>query len=137
MGKSLNNAIFLADDSATVRDKVMSMYTDPDHVHKDQPGRIEGNVAFMYLDAFDADEEVLAELKRDYMKGGVGDVEVKKRLIEVLETVIAPIRENRLILARDMEYVRDVIEFGNEEAKKVVSATLQEVRSAMKLDYFS
>lgn len=137
MSKSLNNAIYLADDSKTVREKVMSAYTDPLHVRKEDPGHLEGNVVFMYLDLFDKDQSGLADLKARYTKGGVGDVEVKERLISVLENFLAPIREQRAKLDANPKAVLDILARGTEKARAVAGETLREVREKMMINYFS
>ncbi|MFA6397319.1 MAG: tryptophan--tRNA ligase [Candidatus Paceibacterota bacterium] len=136
MSKSLDNAIYLADSSEVIEEKVMSMYTDPDHIKVEDPGKIEGNVVFTYLDAFDTDKKGLEELKEKYQKGGVGDVLIKKRLIGVLLEILNPIREKREYLEKDPKYVMDILEEGTKKARKVVQDTLKEVKQAMKLNYF-
>jgi tryptophanyl-tRNA synthetase len=134
MGKSLGNAIFLSDPTDVVAQKVMSMYTDPQHVHADLPGTVEGNPVFSYLDAFDPDEAGVDDLKRRYRAGGLGDVPLKRRLIEVLETFLTPIRRRRIELARDPEAVARVLREGTERGRAVVRRTLGEVRRALRLD---
>lgn len=136
MSKSLGNAIYISDDANTVKDKVMSAYTDPAHVRKEDPGHLEGNVVFTYLDVFDTDVGGLAELKKRYVAGGVGDVEVKERLIAVLDAVLTPIRERRLELERDTEAVRDILLRGTERTREVAKETLREVKDRMKINYF-
>jgi tryptophanyl-tRNA synthetase len=136
MGKSLGNAIYLADSSQTVEEKIMLMYTDPQHVRAEDPGHVEGNVVFEYLDLFDADKGGLEELKKRYSAGGVGDIEVKKRLIGVLESVLGPIREKREYLATKPEYVIGILKSGTEIARGVAAKTLSEVKKAMQLNYF-
>ena len=103
MSKSLGNAIYLSDDADTVAKKVMSMYTDPDHIHVNDPGKVEGNAVFTYLDVFDQDKQEVARLKKHYMRGGLGDVVLKKRLIEILNNFLDPIRarEKYLLLIRE------------------------------------
>ena len=132
--KSLGNAILLSDDSETVKKKVMQMYTDPDHVSIDSPGKIEGNVVFSYLDAFDENKEKVQELKDHYSKGGLGDVVIKEYLVEVLERVIAPIRERREKIS-DKEAL-SILKKGTKKARKEAQKTLKEVREAMKINYF-
>lgn len=136
MSKSLGNAIYLSDSHEEIEKKVMAMYTDPDHIHVDQPGKVEGNVVFAYLDIFDADKKGITDLKEQYQKGGLGDVVIKRRLIDVLESVIAPIRERREYLAKDPKAIMELLKNGTEKARETAQATLKEVRSAMKIDYF-
>lgn len=135
--KSLKNAIFLCDSIETVKEKVMQMYTDPDHVKISDPGKVKGNIVFEYLDAFDQDEELVADLKERYANGGLGDVACKKRLITVLEELLTPIREKRLILERKPAAVMEILEAGSEKARKITQETMKEVRQAMMIDYFS
>ena len=136
MGKSLNNGIYLSDSYEEISRKVMSMYTDPNHIHVEDPGKVEGNVVFTYLDIFDEKKEEVVELKKQYEKGGLGDVVIKKRLIEVLENIIAPIREKREELAKDPKKVMKILEEGTKEARKIAKETMSEVRKAIKIDYF-
>ena len=136
MGKSLNNAIYLSDSYEEISKKVMNMFTDPNHIHVNDPGKVEGNVVFTYLDIFDEKKEEVAEFKKQYEKGGLGDVVIKKRLIEVLESVISPIRERREELAKDPKVVMEILEKGTIEARKVAEVTMSEVRKAIKIDYF-
>lgn len=136
MGKSLNNAIYLSDSSEVVAEKVMSMYTDPNHIRVEDPGKIEGNSVFAYLDAFDPDKKSVIELKEQYQKGGLGDIVVKKRLINVLNTMLDPIRERRANWEAKPEEVREILREGTANAKKVADKTLAEVKNAMKLNYF-
>lgn len=136
MSKSLGNAIYLSDDAETVKKKVMSMYTDPNHVHVEDPGQVEGNTVFTYLDVFDPDKAAVAQLKEDYQKGGLGDVKIKRYLNSVLEKELAPIRERRLELAQDKQKVYDLLVDGSQKANQVAQATLQEVRAAIGLNYF-
>ncbi len=134
--KSLGNAIFLKDSKAEIERKVGMMYTDPGHVHLQDPGKVEGNVVFAYLDIFDPDKEAVAELKARYRKGGLGDVEIKKRLVGVLEDVIAPIRERREQLAKDPEAVMELLRQGTARARQVAQETMELVRQRLKIDYF-
>lgn len=136
MSKSLNNAIFLADPPKEVEQKVMQMYTDPKHVHAADPGKVEGNVVFTYLDVFDHNKDELAELKKAYKKGGLGDVVLKKRLIGVLNEFLNPIRERREALARNPKHVMDILEEGTKAARKTAGQTLDEVKENMKINYF-
>ncbi len=136
MSKSLNNAIYLSDSPAVVAKKVMEMFTDPKHIHTKDPGKIEGNPVFSYLDAFDKNKKEIAELKEHYQKGGLGDVEVKKRLIDVLENFLKPIREKRAEFTKDPKEVMRILKEGTEKGRKVAAQTLKEVRQAMSLNYF-
>jgi len=138
MSKSLNNGIYLADDADTLKKKVMSMYTDPDHIKVEDPGKIEGNMVFHYLDVFgrpeDADE--IAEMKEHYQRGGLGDVKTKRYLLEILDRELRPIRERRLEFAKDMGEVYSILEKGSERARSVAAQTLDDVKSAMGITYF-
>ena len=136
MSKSLGNAIYLADDAKTVQKKVMSMYTDPNHIHVEDPGKIEGNTAFTYLDVFDPDKDKVAELKEEYQKGGLGDVKIKRYLNKVLEAELAPLRERREKFAQDEDAVYEMLLEGSKKANKVANETLQQVRDAIGLNYF-
>ena len=136
MSKSLNNGIYLGDSFEEMRDKVMQMYTDPDHLRVDDPGKIEGNVVFAYLDVFADDKAKVAELKAHYQRGGLGDVAVKKYLIEVLDQVLAPIRQRRTELAKDPQAIYDILKRGSQQAEQVAAATLDEVKTAMQINYF-
>ena len=116
-----------------IRDAVRRMFTDPGHLKASDPGRIEGNVVFTYLDAFDEDRQALEELKARYVRGGLGDSVVKKRLEDILQALLAPIRERRRALARDPGYVLEVIKRGTAQAREITDATLREVRAALGL----
>jgi tryptophanyl-tRNA synthetase len=135
MSKSLGNAIALSDSADDIKKKVMSMYTDPGHVRVEDPGKVEGNVVFTYLDIFDPDKKEVEALKAHYQKGGLGDVKLKKRLIDVLENFLAPIRQKRQELAKDPNYVMNVLLDGTRAVQKVAAQTLFEVKQAMMLDY--
>ena len=137
MGKSLNNAIYLSDSYEEISKKVMNMYTDPGHIHVENPGKVEGNVVFTYLDIFDSNKTEVAELKKQYEKGGLGDVIIKKRLIEVLEKLIKPIRGKREELAKDKEAVMKILEEGTLRAREIAKETMKKVREAVKIDYFN
>ena len=137
MSKSLGNAIYLSDDEKTLQKKVMSMYTDPTHIHVEDPGHIEGNVVFTYLDIFDPDKEDVQELKDQYRAGGLGDVKIKRYLFEVLNNELKPIRERREEFAKDIPAVYDMLKQGCADANEVANQTLAEVRHAMGLDYFA
>lgn len=136
MSKSLGNAIYLSDDSETVKKKVMSMYTDPNHIRVEDPGCVENNTVFTYLDAFYKDKEHLEELKAHYRRGGLGDVKLKRLLIDVLEEELAPIRARRKALEENKEYLYEVLRKGSERAREVAAGTLKEVREAMGIEYF-
>ncbi len=135
MSKSLGNAIFLADSADVVAEKVMKMYTDPDHIHVSDPGKVEGNVVFTYLDLFDPEVEVVGQLKEEYRRGGLGDVKLKRRLIDVLNTFLEPIRARRATFAKDKHAVMEMILQGTEQVKTVAECTMDEVRRVMYLDY--
>ncbi len=138
MSKSLGNGIYLADDADTLKKKVMSMYTDPTHVNVADPGHIEGNMVFHYLDVFGRPEDAItiAEMKEQYQAGGLGDVKTKRYLLEILERELGPIRERRIEFAKNMDYVYDVLKKGSEKAEAVAADTLDEVKSAMGINYF-
>ena len=145
MSKSLGNCIYLSDSTEEVRKKVMSMYTDPNHIKIDDPGQIEGNTVFIYLDAFCTDEHFskylpeyknLDELKAHYERGGLGDVKIKKFLFNVLEEVLTPIRERRKIYENKINDVYNILEQGSLKARAKASITLKEVKDAMKINYF-
>lgn len=136
MSKSLNNGIYLGDSFEEMRDKVMQMYTDPDHIRVDDPGKIEGNVVFAYLDVFADDKAKVAELKAHYQRGGLGDVAVKKYLIEVLDQILAPIRQRRAELAKDPQAIYEILKRGSQQAEQVAASTLDEVKTAMQINYF-
>ena len=146
MSKSLGICIYLSEEEAEVRKKVMSMYTDPDHIRIEDPGKLEGNTVFTYLDAFCNDDHFaeylpeyanLDELKAHYQRGGLGDVKVKKFLNNVLQEELSPIRARRKEYEKDIEGVYEILKKGSEEAQKIAAQTVKEVKSAMKIDYFS
>ncbi len=136
MSKSLNNGIYLADDADVVKQKVMSMYTDPNHIKVSDPGQVEGNMVFTYLDVFAPSDPEVAKMKEQYAKGGLGDVKVKKYLIDVLDGILSPIREIREEYAKDPASVYAILKEGSEAANVVASQTLHEVREAIGLNYF-
>jgi tryptophanyl-tRNA synthetase len=136
MSKSLNNAIFLADDADTLKKKVMSMYTDPNHLRVEDPGKVEGNMVFNYLDTFDKNKEYVAELKDHYQRGGLGDVKVKRYLLDILEAKFSPIRERRTHLAKDKAEIMSLLHKGSLKAKEIAAQTLAEVRKAIGVQYF-
>jgi tryptophanyl-tRNA synthetase len=131
MSKSQGNSIPLSSSADAIRDSVKSMYTDPNHLRASDPGTVEGNVVFTYLDAFDEDRATVERLKAEYRAGGLGDMVVKRRLEEQLQALIAPIRERREQLARDPGHVFDMLREGTQRAKDVTQATLDEVRAAL------
>ena len=135
MSKSLSNAIFLSDSADIVAEKVMQMYTDPDHIHVNDPGKVEGNVVFMYLDLFDPEKNVIEELKAHYRRGGLGDVKLKRRLIEVLNTFLDPIRTKRLQFFQDRKAVMEIVFEGTEKVRHVSAQTMHEVKKVMHLNY--
>lgn len=145
MSKSLGNCIYLSDTEADVKKKVMSMFTDPNHLRVEDPGKVEGNPVFIYLDAFCKDEYFaeflpdyanLDELKAHYTRGGLGDVKVKKFLNNVMQAELAPIRERRAQWEKDIPTVFDILKEGSEKAEKIAAETLAEVRRSMKINYF-
>ena len=145
MSKSLNNCIYLADSEEEVKKKVMSMYTDPDHIQISDPGKIEGNTVFTYLDAFSKEEDFakflpeyknLEELKAHYQRGGLGDVKVKRFLHAIMEQELGPIRKRRQEFAKDIPAVYEILRKGSEKAREVAAKTLDDVKKAMKINYF-
>jgi tryptophanyl-tRNA synthetase len=145
MSKSLGNCIYLAEEPEDIRKKVMSMFTDPDHLKVSDPGKIEGNTVFTYLDAFCRPEYFeeflpeysnLDELKGHYRRGGLGDVKVKKFLNSCLQAELAPIRARRLEYQKDIPYVYEILKKGSERAEEVAARTLSDVKKAMRIDYF-
>ena len=136
MGKSLGNAIFLTDDPQTVKAKIMGMYTDPTRIRATDPGNVEGNPVFALHDAFNRDTADVGDLKERYRTGKVGDVEVKRKLVEAIESFLAPIRERRAVYAAQPQRIDDIIRAGSERAREEAKRTLHEVRAAMHLDYF-
>ena len=145
MSKSLGNCIYLADDEKTVRTKIMSMFTDPDHIRIEDPGKLEGNTVFTYLDAFCTDEHFaeflpeysnLDELKAHYTRGGLGDVKVKKFLNNVMQSILGPMRERRAYWEARKPEVYEILKKGSEVAERKAAETLADVRAAMKINYF-
>ena len=136
MSKSLNNGIYLSDDYETLAKKVKSMYTDPTHIRVEDPGHVEGNVVFTYLDIFDPDKKRVQELKDHYQRGGLGDMKLKKHLLDVMDAELAPIRERRLELAKDMDAVLKMLKDGSEKANTKAEETMKQVRAAMGINYF-
>ena len=146
MSKSLGNCIYLADPEEVVREKIMSMYTDPDHIRVQDPGKLEGNTVFTYLDAFCQPEHFaeflpdyqnLDELKAHYQRGGLGDVKVKKFLINVMQSLLSPMRERRAQWEGRLPEVYEILKKGSEIAAETAQGTLDRVRHAMKIDYFT
>lgn len=135
MGKSLNNAIYLSDSVDTVTKKIKGMYTDPGHLKIEDPGKVEGNPVFIYLDAFGKDKGYVDSLKEHYQKGGLGDSTVKKYLLEVLLDFLEPIRTRREQLAKDPQAVMEILFKGTQIADELTAKTLAEVRGAMGIDY--
>lgn len=135
MSKSLGNAIYLSDPIDVVAKKVRSMYTDPDHLRVSDPGKIEGNTVFEYLDVFDTDTKKVQELKDQYQRGGLGDVTVKNYLLEVLERFLEPVRTRRAEFARDPQAVMCILKDGCEKTREVAEQTLKEVKEVMYLVY--
>ncbi|WP_314908239.1 tryptophan--tRNA ligase [Oribacterium asaccharolyticum] len=145
MSKSLGNGIYLSDDEKTVKTKIMSMYTDPSHINIADPGHVEGNMVFTYLDAFSKQEDFaeflpdyacLDEMKEHYRRGGLGDVKCKKFLLKVMENMLSPIRAERKLWENRISDVYDILYQGTEKAKETTNATLEEVRDAMRINYF-
>ena len=145
MSKSLNNCIYLSDTAEEVKKKVMGMYTDPDHLRVEDPGKVEGNTVFTYLDAFSRPEHFsrylpeyssLEELKAHYRRGGLGDVKVKRLLIAILNEMLDPIRERRHYYEARIGEVYEILREGSEKARAAAAETLEEVRAAMKINYF-
>ena len=145
MSKSLGNCIYLSEEAEDIKKKVMSMFTDPNHLRVEDPGKVEGNPVFIYLDAFCKDEyfqeflpdyQNLQELKDHYQRGGLGDVKVKKFLNAVLQAELGPIRERRKMWEQKLPEVYEILREGSKKAEATAAVTLQEVRHAMKIDYF-
>ncbi len=145
MSKSLGNCIYLSDSAKELKKKVNSMFTDPEHIHIEQPGHLEGNTVFTYLDAFSTDEDFslflpeyacLDELKEHYTRGGLGDGTCKKLLYNILNARLEPIRQRRAEWEKDIPAVYDILRRGTEDARAVAAQTLDEVRRAMKINYF-
>ena len=131
MSKSLGNAIYLSDPSNVVSKKVKSMFTDPNHIRVEDPGKVEGNAVFAYLDLFDPDTAEVARLKEHYSRGGLADGTVKARLIDVLEAFLEPIRQRRAEYAKDPGEVKRILARGSERARAIAQQTLKQVRSAL------
>ena len=145
MSKSLGNCIYLAEEPEDIKKKVMSMFTDPNHLRVEDPGQVEGNPVFIYLDAFSKPEYFaeflpeysgMDELKEHYTRGGLGDVQVKKFLNNVLQAELAPIRERRKMWEQKLPDVYDILKAGSKKARETAGKTLEDVRRSMKIDYF-
>ena len=146
MSKSLGNCIYLKDDEKTLKEKVMSMFTDPLHINVSDPGHTENNPVFIYLDAFSTDEDFakflpdyknLAEMKEHYERGGLGDMKCKKFLNEVLNKFLEPMRQRRAELETDIAEIQNILKRGTEQVREVGAQTMDEVRRAMRIDYFN
>ncbi len=146
MSKSLGNCIYLSDDEKTVQQKIMNMYTDPTHIKVSDPGHLEGNTVFTYLDAFSKPEDFakylpeyknLDELKEHYTRGGLGDVKIKRFLNSIVQAELEPIRVRRREYEKDIAAVYDILKAGSDKAREVAEATLQDVKNAMQINYFA
>ena len=144
MSKSLNNGIYLSDSSDVIYKKVMSMYTDPNHIKVEDPGKVEGNMVFTYLDVFSSNEQIskyseyktLDEMKKAYEKGGLGDVKIKKVLYNILEEILSPIREKRKYYEEHLDEVYSILKEGTNKANEKANKTLKEVKKAITIDFF-
>lgn len=136
MSKSLGNVINLSATADEVSKAVKKVYTDPQHLRVEDPGHVEGNIAFTYLDAFDTDKDGVAELKAHYIRGGLADSIVKKRLEAVLQELLEPIRSRRAELAQDKGYILQLLREGTDQAREVAAQTMSEVKAALGLNYF-
>lgn len=144
MSKSLNNGIYLSDPSDVIYKKVMSMYTDPNHIKVEDPGKVEGNMVFTYLDVFSSNEQIskyseyktLDEMKKAYEKGGLGDVKIKKVLYNILEEILSPIREKRKYYEEHLDEVYSILKEGTTKANEKANKTLKEVKEAIMIDFF-
>ena len=145
MSKSLGNCIYLSDEPEVIQKKVMKMYTDPNHLKIEDPGDVENNAVFKYLEAFSTEEHFkkylpeyknLEELKEHYKRGGLGDVKIKKFLNEVLQETLKPIREKRHYYEEHIDYVYDMLEEGSKKAREKASEVLKRVRKAVGVEYF-
>ncbi len=146
MSKSLGNCIYLSDDEKTAQQKIMNMYTDPTHIKISDPGHLEGNTVFTYLDAFSKPEDFakylpeyknLDELKEHYTRGGLGDVKIKRFLNSIVQAELEPIRARRREYEKDIAAVYDILKAGSDKAREVAEATLQDVKNAMQINYFA
>lgn len=146
MSKSLGNCIYLSDDEKTVQQKIMNMYTDPTHIKVSDPGHLEGNTVFTYLDAFSKEEDFakylpdyknLDELKEHYTRGGLGDVKIKRFLNSILQAELEPIRARRKEYEKDIAAVYDILKTGSDKARAIAEQTLEDVKNSMKINYFA
>jgi tryptophanyl-tRNA synthetase len=135
MSKTIGNTINIGDDAETVQRKVMSMYTDPTRLRATDPGHVEGNPVFMYHDAFNPDAAEVADLKERYLRGAVGDVEVKKKLVVAINTLLDPFRERRAYYEERPGLVKDALAAGSKAGYEAAEATMERVRAALRLDY--
>lgn len=135
MSKSLNNCIYLSDDKETVSKKIMSMYTDPNHLRVEDPGEVEGNPVFTYLDAFDPNQEELEEWKAHYKRGGLGDVKVKRRLEKIMQAELAPIRERRTLYENKPDEIMDLLIESSKKAREVAQENLQRLKEVLGINY--
>lgn len=131
--KSLHNAIFLADPPEVIKEKIFSMYTDPDHLRVSDPGKVEGNVVFTYLDVFHPDKEEVAQLKKDYQRGGLGDIKIKGILNDTMQTLLAPIRDKRNAVTSTL--AKEILHAGISKAQKVAEETMKEIKDAVGIGY--
>ena len=135
MGKSLNNAIYLKDSSEIIKEKIMNMFTDPNHLRVEDPGNVEVNTVFKYLEAFDPDLQELQEWKEHYKKGGLGDMKVKRRLNDIMQQTLEPIRERRLMFEKDKAEVLNMLKKGSESARPIAAETLNKLKEVFTLIY--
>ncbi len=136
MSKSMNNAIYLADSEDVITQKIMSMYTDPNHLRVEDPGQVEGNPVFSYLELFCSDKDFVDSLKSNYTQGGLGDVKVKRILNDVMQEFIRPIRERRMQFFEDRQFVMNVLKEGTQNGIKLAEQTLDKVKKSMGINYF-
>lgn len=136
MSKSLNNGIYLSDNEDTIKKKIMSMYTDPNHIHVSDPGQVEGNMVFEYLDIFATDKNEVEQLKQHYREGGLGDVKIKNYLNEILQETLLSIRLKRNEFEKDDAYLMEILKAGSLKAEERATKTLDEVKRAMGINYF-
>ena len=136
MSKSLKNALFLNDSKEKLSENIMKMYTDPLHIKISDPGKVEGNVVFTYLDTFDQNKEELEALKKQYQKGGLGDVFLKKRLLGILEELLFPIREKYIFFIHKKELLKEVLQNHTESMQKIAKKNMEEIKEIMKINYF-
>ncbi len=135
MGKSLNNAIYLKDSSEIIKEKIMNMFTDPNHLRVEDPGNVEVNTVFKYLDAFDPNLQELQGWKEHYKKGGLGDMKVKRRLNDIMQQTLEPIRERRLMFEKDKAEVLNMLKKGSESARPIAAETLNKLKEVFTLIY--